>query len=72
MSDLVRDASDRFGLTQAALAERIGISREALSARLNGRAKWDLSEVVALSQLLDLNAYALLDAASDGGEVLAS
>ena len=72
VSDLVRDASDRMGLDQSALADALGISRPALNQRLNCHTRWTLSEVVALSQLLDLNPHTLLDAASDGDEVLAS
>lgn len=72
VADLIRDAADRYGLSQSALADRLDMSRQAVSARMTGRTPWTLSEVAALSQLLDLNPHALLDAASDGGEVLAS
>lgn len=72
VSDLVRDAADRYGMSQQALAHALGITRPALNARLQCHTRWTLSEVVALSALLDLNPHALLDAASDGDEVLAS
>lgn len=72
LAGLVREAAARTGYTQQALAGILGITREALSARLNGRARWTLSEVAALARALDLDLYALLDSASDGDEVLAS
>lgn len=72
ISDLVRDAGDRFGMTQDALAGSVGLTREQFNARINNRTRWTVTEVAALARLLDLDLYALLDSASDGDEVLAS
>lgn len=72
ISDLVRDAADRFGLTQDALAQSVGLTREQFNARVNNRTRWTLAEVAALCQLLDLDPYVILDIARDGDEVLAS
>ena len=72
VSDLIREASTRSGLDQSALAGRLGMSRQAISARMTGRTPWTLSEVAALARLLDLDAHVILDAASDGEDVLAS
>lgn len=72
VADLVRAAADDHGFTQVTLAGRLGITRQALSARLCGRTRWTLSEVSTLAQLLDLDVHALLDATSDGGEVTAA
>lgn len=72
VADLIRDAADRYGLGQSALAARLGVSRQAVSARMTGRTPWTLSEVATLARLLDLDAHVILDAASDGEDVLAS
>lgn len=72
VSDLVRDASDRLGLSQGALADHLGITRPALNARLQCRTRWTLTEVTTLARLLDIDLYALLDSASDGDEVLSA
>lgn len=72
LSALIREAMNRDHLTQAAVADLLGISREAVSARLNGRTLWTVSEVAALGRALDINPGVLLDAASDGYEVLSA
>lgn len=72
ISDLVREASDRFGLTQDSLAGTVGLTREQFNARINNRTRWAVTEVADLARVLDLDLYALLDSASDGEEVLAS
>lgn len=72
VADLVQEAAHRLGLGQAALAGILGISRQALNARMTGRTKWTVSEVATLARSLDLDLYALLDSASDGDKVLAS
>lgn len=72
VADLVQEAAHRLGLGQAALAGMLGISRQALNARMTGRTKWTVSEVATLARALDLDLYALLDGASDGDEVLAA
>lgn len=48
------------GHTREILAEKIGISRPALLARLNGTAKWNWEEVIKVSEITgcDLNELA--------------
>lgn len=48
------------GLTSAALADALGMSRSSLYAKLRGLAPWDLEEAVKLAQILgiDLNKFA--------------
>ena len=41
------------GNTKELLAEQIGISRPALSARLNGTSKWYWGEVVKVARITD-------------------
>lgn len=72
LSALVEEAADRLGLDQSALAAIAGVSRVSLNERLRGRTRWSLSEVTALARALDLDLGALLDAASDGDEVLSA
>ena len=72
VSDVVRDAADRLGLTHAALAGVLGISRPALTQRLTGRTRWTVSELATLARLLDLDLHAILDTTSDGGDVSAA
>lgn len=72
LSAMVREAAERLGLTQQALASIAGLHRVALNDRLQGRTRWTLSELTALARALDLDLTALLDSASDGDEVLAS
>lgn len=71
VADLIRDAADRYGLSQSALASRLDMSRQAISARMTGRTPWTLAEVSALAQLLDLDPHVILDVARDGDEVIA-
>lgn len=71
VADLVRDRADHLGLTQIQIARALGISRTALWARLQGNAKWTLSEVQRLSDILGISLYAILDETRDGGDVTA-
>ena len=43
-----------LGLTQAEVAEKIGISANSLSRKLNGRQDFKLSEVRSLCKVLDI------------------
>lgn len=43
-----------------------------LTDRMNGRTPWTYSEIAGVAELLGLDVLRLLDAASDGWEVLAS
>ena len=71
-SDLIRGAAARDRLPQGDLADSLGMSRQALSARITGRTGWTLSELRTVAQLLGLDFYELVDASlpeGDGGEV---
>lgn len=48
------------GNTRDSLSKRIGISRPALLARLNGTAKWNWDEVIKVAEIVgcDLNELA--------------
>lgn len=72
LSALVEEAARRLGLDQGALAQIAGIRRVSLNERLRGHTRWSLTEVTALARALDLDLSALLDAASDGDEVLSA
>ncbi|MBR1780052.1 MAG: helix-turn-helix transcriptional regulator [Oscillospiraceae bacterium] len=54
--NLLRAAMAEKGMTQAQLARAIGISPNSLSRKLNGRRDFLLSEVVAISDVLELQA----------------
>lgn len=56
----IRAAMGRKRMTQAALAERIGISRPALSDRLACRRPFDTDQLVAACDALDLDLLDLL------------
>lgn len=60
VSQAVRVESARGRLTQAAVADRLGMTRSALNARLNGHTHWSAGEVVKLSEALDLPVCVLL------------
>ena len=61
LSEQVSQAARRLGLTQTALAAMVGISDIAFSRRMNGHAKWTLSEVATLARVLELDLHALLE-----------
>jgi len=54
--NLLRAAIAEKGMNQAELAAAIGISANSLSRKMNGRRDFALSEVVAITQVLDLKA----------------
>lgn len=54
--NLLRAAIAENGMNQAELAAAIGISANSLSRKMNGRRDFALSEVVAITQVLDLKA----------------
>ena len=72
VSSLIREAARRRGLTQTDLADAAGMSRRSMGARITGRTQWSFTEVSALAPVLDIDAEVLLDAASDGDEVLSA
>ncbi len=52
--NLLRAAMAEKGMNQAQLAAAIGISANSLSRKMNGRRDFALAEVVAITQVLDL------------------
>jgi transcriptional regulator with XRE-family HTH domain len=58
----VRAWMARRGLSQEALAERLGISRQALSARLTGRTQWTVDDLAAAAHALNVPIADLLSA----------
>lgn len=56
----------RLGITQEALAQRIGMSAASLSARLTGRVPLDTRDIDVIARGLDLgDAFALIELARD-------
>lgn len=51
VSDAVRDAATERGMTQAKIAADLGMTRQALNARLRGHTHWTVSELPQLAQL---------------------
>lgn len=47
-------------ITMAELARRMGLSRQSLSARLNGRIPWDTADLAKLQNILGVEASDLL------------
>ena len=56
----IRAEAARRRLTAADLAAVAGIGRGAMSARLNGRTRWNYAELKAVAERLDLDVAALL------------
>lgn len=54
MADNVRAALARRRMTQGVAAEHLGISRDALSKRMNGKTPFDVAELERLSEVLDV------------------
>lgn len=58
----VRAEMARAGVTQAALAAELGISQAAVSARLLGRTPFDINELTAVADALNVPLTTLLPA----------
>ena len=56
----------RRGMGQAALAEYLGVSRQALSARLTGRTQWTVDDLAAAAAALDVPVAELLSSPHRG------
>lgn len=61
----VRAAMGRKRMTQVALAEKVGMSRPAMSDRLACRRPFDLDQLVGIADTLDLDLADLLDAPTE-------
>lgn len=53
-ANLLRAALAEHGMNQAQLAKKIGISSNSMSRKLNGKREFTLSEVVAITEALEL------------------
>lgn len=56
----VRAEMARKKISQAALADHMGLSQAAISARLNGRTPFDINELAAIAHFLDVGLEALI------------
>ena len=56
----VRSWMGRRGLRQADLAESIGLSRQAIGARLKGRTQWTVDDLAAVAKALGVSMDVLL------------
>lgn len=56
----VRAEMARQGVTQMALARKIGLSQAAISARIKGRTPFDINELSQIAEVLDVPLDALL------------
>jgi transcriptional regulator with XRE-family HTH domain len=57
----VRAELARRRISQTTVAQRLGVSRQNVAQRLNGRVDFRVSELVAIAALLDVPVTALLD-----------
>ena len=62
----VREHVSAAGADHGALAERLGLSAEALLARLDAREPWSLAELGVIASELDLDPLDLMPRDSDG------
>lgn len=60
VADNVRAEMARRKITQSALAEKLGTSQALVYRRLSGRTAFDLDELGAIAQLLDMDPRELL------------
>lgn len=56
----VRVWMTRRGVSQQEVADALGVSRQAVSARLTGRTQWTVDDLVAVASLLQVAPSALL------------
>ena len=64
VADNIRAEMARRNRPQRLLAEHLGMSQAAFSARMQGRTPIDINELFAIADLLDLPAAQLLDGAA--------
>lgn len=57
LSALIHDS----GMTQAAVARRLGMSRTSLGDRLRGRTRWTTAELPVVAQMLGMSMLDLLE-----------
>ncbi|GEA79964.1 helix-turn-helix domain-containing protein [Cellulomonas uda] len=56
----VRAEMARKRISQALVADRLRLTQQAVSNRLNGRVPFDVDEIVAVAELLEVDPAALL------------
>ncbi len=66
VGDLVREARDAAGLTQAALGERIGLTRASVANIEKARQKVQLHTLYAIAQALEVSVHSLLPSPQPG------
>lgn len=54
VSDNIAAEMRRHKVSQAALAQHLGLSQPAVSARLRGKVEWRLPEIIAVAAHLDV------------------
>jgi transcriptional regulator with XRE-family HTH domain len=64
VSTEIRAWMARRGLTQQDVALALGISRQAVSARLNGQTQWTLDDLAAVAEALGVSVTTLLSSPS--------
>ena len=70
ISMAVKTQSKRVNVTNDELAQSAGMSRDAVSRRLNNHTEWKLDELDAIAQTLQLpDAWALIDLAKSEQEL---
>lgn len=60
MEERIREAVRRSPFTQTEVGHRLGLSQPAVSARLTGRTRWTLAEIVELARLLGMTVDELI------------
>lgn len=63
----LRTAMFDAGITQAAMADTIGLSRQTLQVKLRGETDWRLSECYKILQVLNLDQSRLTELFPEGG-----
>ena len=59
-TEIVRHQLDVKGLKHVAVARQVGLTPASFSAKLCGRAKWSVDEVMRVSKVLDIPTTELL------------
>ena len=63
----VRAGMGRHRITQAAMARKLGISRVTLTDRLTGKRAFDIDQLLAISDIIQIPLVDLLEAAALDG-----
>jgi transcriptional regulator with XRE-family HTH domain len=71
IAENVRVAKARRRKSDLAIAEGVGMSRSAFNDRMNGRAKFQIDEVIAIAAFLEVSVDELLTLPASGQEATA-